>query len=280
MKTTKNAYLGFYPIQPFVQTKEDDLTRLFYTFRTFLPWEPVFVDETIVQNLTDDELERDLLRNACLSDIIGFQNLSATGNIHDNPPEYNVSLSPENADGSYSGITMTLSTDLSSVRVAYPDFKSTNLNYFGSGSSTTTKPSTFTNTDRKFDKNASVNYDDASSKIRHKTVAYPTGFGDPGRKIGVDTASSKPLKEAGEAGEVVTLRRVGVFGTKGYNSDAYTKNVIPQNGNTKFYCPDGVWKRDCRKESLTAWGGQVRIQFSLREVIDKLTAANGANIQE
>ena len=144
--TSDNAYLGLYPIQPFIQTFEEDTFQLTYSLRTFMPWEKIFRDQTYIDSLVgpDDDGLADILANACLSDIIAFKGPIGNTTQHANAPTWSVPITPDNADNNYTGLSVSLSTDMNTLKIAFPDFNKNYSKYIGGTTKDDSEPKTYT----------------------------------------------------------------------------------------------------------------------------------------
>lgn len=126
METSQNVYLGYYPIEPHVDTVYDDLRTITLDLQGFHPGAEI-----------DDD-------GHCLSDILDFvqyKGCTAVGNAY---PSYDVDITPENVDSAmFSGLSIALDTDLSDVKVSFYTSSggfATCKNVYGSTTSWSSQP--------------------------------------------------------------------------------------------------------------------------------------------
>lgn len=235
-----------------------------------MPWEPIFSD-SMVDGLADDEETRDRLRSATLSDIVEFIDISGDITTGSAAPTWNVSITEGNVDNMYHGILLTLSTDMSSLQVAYPQFTTTSKKCFKNNTNST---EILTTVNPDYENNVAVISQNASGHTRNVIQAMP-GFvsTDTNTRYIYPSFSNRYLKDAGPKGERHVFRNLWQLG-----KNAYSGNGVSGAPRYIYYCDktgtkDGKtvdYRREPGKAKLANWGGRVRIMFSLKELKDRI----------
>lgn len=255
-----------------MQTKYEDTLGLTYGFEQFMPWNRIFQDEDLVDSITDDPYEQELLKAACLSDAINF-----TGPIGTNVVTTQIKttdwspITEETLNSGHSALSMALGTDVDKLYVSFPQFTSNAVwesLSATSGSQVKEPPAKkyrmyyWTNSGSRYIIAAYVStkrYDGSALSAAANRCGLNADNGSMFR-----TFPTERLKDARYP------QRIGFRIVKDVGVSAISKSTIPKYINSLFYCPKSTnqnWQRNSLSSKLKNWGGQVRLDVSISSLV-------------